>query len=90
MWLKFPSCNHIPASQARTFPLRPKHHRQEVVDTATPYTPVMSAGEGFTDDVQGLALQHFVILLKMVEIGILGTHGTVKYLEAFIKPRTVL
>ena len=34
------------------------------MDTATPYTPVMSAREGLADNVQGLALQHLIILFN--------------------------
>ena len=62
-----------------------KDPRQEVVDASSPDAPVVSAREGRSRNVQRLALQHFIVMLKTCEIVVLRTHGTIEYLKAGIE-----
>ena len=62
-----------------------KDSRQEVMDASSPDTPVVSAREGRSRNVQRLALQHFIVMLKACEIVVLRTHGTIEYLKARIE-----
>ena len=52
------------------------------MDTAAPYAPVVAAGERRTIDIDILRLEHLIVLLETVEIGIFCAHRAVEHAEA--------